>query len=53
MGALSSFVLPLVAGVGTYFLVLVMFPTLNTLLALIVGIVTAWAVRAVLKRIHP
>ena len=52
MGVLSAFVLPLVAGVGVYFLLLVIFPTLDQLPALVVGILTAWIVRAMLKRMQ-
>ena len=53
MGALSAFVLPLVAGVGLYFLLLVIFPSMNQLVALVIGIVAAWTIRALLKRMKP
>lgn len=52
VGALSAFVLPLVAGVGLYFLLLVIFPSINQLAALVIGIVAAWTIRALLKRIQ-
>ncbi len=53
MGAISRFVLPVVAGVGLYFLLLVIFPSMNQLVALLIGIVAAWIIRALLKRIQP
>lgn len=52
MGALSAFVLPLVVGVGLYFLLLVIFPSMNQLAALVIGIVAAWTIRVLLKRIQ-
>jgi putative flippase GtrA len=52
VGALSAFVLPLVVGVGLYFLLLVIFPSINQLAALVIGIVAAWTIRALLKRIQ-
>ncbi len=52
MGAFSSFVLPLIAGLGIYVLVLVLFPTVNSLIPLIFAIITAWLVKALLKKIN-
>jgi putative flippase GtrA len=52
VGALSAFVLPLVVGVGLYFLLLVIFPSMNQLAALVIGIVAAWTIRVLLKRIQ-
>ncbi len=52
MGAVSAFVLPMTVGVGLYFLLLVTVPGIGQLPALAIGIVAAWAVRFLVKRMQ-
>lgn len=45
MSRLSNFVLPLIGAVGIYFLVGILFPDLNPLVALLMALVTGYALR--------
>jgi hypothetical protein len=52
MSRFSLFVLPVVAGVGTYVLVLLLLPELDQLVALFVALLTGWTVRWALGRLQ-
>ena len=52
MNRISLFVLPLIAAVGIYFLLGIVFPDLNQIALLLVAIVIGWGLRAVLGRLQ-
>ena len=52
MNRLSMFALSLIAAVGIYFLLSIVFPDLNQFVALLVAIVVGWVVRLVLGRLQ-
>lgn len=52
MSRLSLFVLSLIAAVGMYFLLGILFPDLNQIVVLVVAIVIGWLVRLVLGRLQ-
>jgi xanthine/uracil permease len=52
MSRLSLFVLPIIAAVGMYFLVSIVFPDLDQLVALLIAAVTGWVVRWALGRLQ-
>ena len=49
---MSLFVLPLIAGVGIYLLILIVLPSLNQILALLIALIVAWTVRYMLRRLE-
>ena len=49
---MSLFILPVIAAVGLYFLILVTLPSLNQVIALLIAIVVAWAFRLLLGRLE-
>jgi hypothetical protein len=53
MSFLTRFVLPLIAGMGVYYLLLILFPSLNEFEALLVGLLTAWVIWALIRRLEP
>lgn len=52
MSRISLFVLPLIGAVGMYFLVSIVFPDLNQLVALLIAIVVGWVLRWALGRLQ-
>ncbi len=52
MSRLSLFVLSLIAAVGMYFLLGILFPDLNQIVVLLGAIVIGWVVRFVLGRLQ-
>jgi hypothetical protein len=52
MSRLSLFVLSLIAAVGMYFLLGIVFPDLNQIVLLLVAIVIGWVIRLVLGRLQ-
>ena len=52
MSWISNFVLPLIAAVGMYFLISIIYPDLNQIGVLIVAIVIGWVVRLVLGNLQ-
>ena len=52
MSRLSLFALSLIAAVGMYFLLGIVFPDLNQIVVLLVAIVVGWMVRLVLGRLQ-
>jgi putative flippase GtrA len=52
LGRVSAFVLPVIVGVGLYFLLIATVPGIGQFTALAIGIIIAWAVRFLLKRVQ-
>jgi hypothetical protein len=52
MSRASLFILPLIAGVGMYLLVIIVLPELGQLLALIIALLTGWTIRWLLGRLE-
>jgi len=52
MSRLSLFVLSLIAAVGMYFMLSIVFPDLNQIVVLLGAIVIGWVVRFVLGRLQ-
>jgi divalent metal cation (Fe/Co/Zn/Cd) transporter len=52
MSRLSLFILPLIAALGIYFLILITLPSLNQVVALLIAIVVGWTLRLLLARLE-
>ena len=52
MNRISMFVLSLIAAVGLYFLLSIVFPELDQIVVLLIAIVIGWVVRLVLGRLE-
>ena len=53
MSFLSRFVLPLIAGMGVFYLVLILFPSFNEFEALAIALLTAWVIWALIRKLEP